>query len=516
MSSQVEGVLVVGCGPILLSLVKAWYESGLSKLTVYVTNTQLTDMEELKKLLEHALPSDPGASLDIHAATGDEEVNWETEIRPFPFILYTSQPGDLEELRELQAACTAEMKPMLPVMGLRGMGMVGPLHRPDGDGWWESAWRRIHSSVFPADGEPQRFSATAAAVLSNLLVHEWGKAVTEEEETHCIDQCYILDPITLEGSWHSILPHPFITGHEQVRMVTDMELRLGIEQEPADSEETEEWFTWFNKLTSMVSGIFHVWEEGSLNQLPLAQCLVQPADPLSEGPAQLLPTIICSGLTHVEARRESGLAGIESYTARMTPLLVSELPSDQPEDIHIGAGGTFAEALGRGLRACLDQELGMRPLHNELVLTRMECTQIEDVRCQYYLQAISILEGEPVIAVGESLLGFPVVWVCSGGAWYGSVGLDLTLALRGSLQKALMKTECAPVSSVIWNDHKKLQSVIIPSNYPTWNAPWMLSAVQTLKQHHKRLEVVDMRCESFLREGPFEVLGIRLREEESL
>ncbi|TDF98015.1 hypothetical protein [Paenibacillus piri] len=511
MSYQREGVLAVGSGPILISLTKAWYESGESKITVYVTNKQPTDAGEFKKLLEQALPGDPEASLDILVTTGDGKENWEAIVRSFSFILYVSQHGDLEELQKLQAACIAEKKPLLPAMGLRGLGIAGPLIHPDSDGRWESAWRRVHSSVFPNDRGTQALSEIAASVLSNLIVYEWNKVVSGKNEADCNNQCYILDPLTLEGSWHPFLPHPIVSGHEPVRTVTELELALETNQEPAD---TEAWFSYFSGLTSAVSGIFHKWEEDELNQLPLSQCLVQPADPLSEGPTQLLPVIVRGGLTHLEARWESGLAGLEAYIERMKPLLVSGLASYRPEDIRIGAGGSLAEAVGRGLIASLTEELSNRILHDELVVSRMEYTRIEDTHCRFYLNALSILEGEPLIAVGEPIFGLPAAWVRSGASWYGSVGLGLTHALRQSLQKALMKTEEALISSVNWNDHKP-QKVSISACHPVWHASWLQSAVHSLKQHRKRLEIIDLRCESFLKEGPVGIFGVRLREEES-
>ncbi|MFE5318467.1 hypothetical protein ACFQ88_07150 [Paenibacillus sp. NPDC056579] len=512
MSSQDAGVLAVGSGTILVELVNAWYESGLSKLSILAINTSLADAEQLKAAWEQALPSNPETSLDIILAEAEGvEVNWNTVIRPFSFILYAAQHGDLEELEKLQSTCIAEKKPLLPAMDLRGIGMVGPLLQPDGNGSGECAWRRVHASIFPPEWESYPFYRTTATLLSNLIVYECHKWFIGESEPKSNNHCYILNPLTLEGSWYSVLPHPFLSGHEAARMATDLELNLGSDQEP----DAEQWFSWFNGLTSKVSGIFHVWEEGALEQLPLAQCLVQPVDPLSEGFARLLPAIVSSALTHVEARRESALAGMESYTARMTPLWIPGLSSRQQEDISIGAGFTFAEAAGRGLIACLTKELERRTLYQERVLSRMEIVQIEDVHCRYYLQALNIKEGETFIAFGEPLYGFPVIWVLSDHSWYGCVGLDKTLALRQALQNALMKTKIVPDSAMIWSDDKP-QRITITSAASISHASRMLSAVNTLRQHHKQLEVFDMRCEPVLKEGPLEVVAVLLGEEVAL
>lgn len=513
MSCQEEGVLAVGSGPFLHSLVEAWYESGLSKLTVFVTSPEPADTAELVKLREYALRSGPEASLHILTAAQDEDLTWRTIIQPFSFILYVSRHGNMEELRKLQHACIAERKPMLPAVALQGRGMAGPLLHPGGDGRWESAWRGLHSSVFPEVREPHRFSAAAEAVLSNLIVHEWQKAAAEEKETDCINQCYILDPNTLTGIWHPIRPHPLVSGVETACLVENIELNLEASHEPV---ETEEWFSCFNRLTSAATGILHAWEEADLIQLPLAQCLAQPVDPLSEGPAQLLPAIIRSGLTHEEARREAGLAGLEAYAARLMPLLFPGLATSQREDIGIGAGCSIAEAVERGVRACLTTVWGkrMRMLPDKLAVTHIACGQIEDVRCRYYLQALRIAEGEPQLAVGEPLLGCPVVWVHSGSSWYGSADLDLTLALRQSLQKALTKTEGVASSSVIWKEDKA-RDIAVSNSDPLKHESSMLAAVQRLKQRHQRLEVFDMRSESFLGTGPFVIYGVRLGEEDS-
>ncbi|WP_438351778.1 hypothetical protein ACP8HI_10550 [Paenibacillus sp. FA6] len=512
MTLQEEGALAVGSGRILLSLAESWYESGLSKLTVYVTNKEPTDTGKLTELCEHTLSSETETTLNMIAAEGDDELNWRAIVRPFQFILYVSEHGELEELRSVQRACIAERKQMLPAIAIRGMGMAGPLLHPDGDGHWESAWLRIHSSVFPKKQTPEIFSTAAAGILSNLVVHECHKAITGEHELDYRNQCFLLDPVTLTGSWHSVLSHPLVSGYDAARPVKNMALNLRINHEQVSPEV---WFTAFNQLTSGVTGIFHAWEEADLIQLPLSQCFVQPADPLSKEPVHLLPTIVRSGLTHVEARRESGLAGLEAYVARIIPLLFAGLPPYQQEGISIGAGCDITEAVGRGVRACLTKELGKRILSDEpIVVQRIACPQIEDVRCLYYLQALTTLEGESLIAVGEPLLGFQTVWVYSDSSWYGSVDLCFTLALRQSLQKALSKTERTAVSLVVWKDHE-VQDITISDGDPLSYSSLMLSAIETLSQCHKRLEVFELHSESLWGNGPFVAYGVVLGEEES-
>lgn len=512
MSLQEEGALAVGSGRILLSLAESWYESGLSNLTIYVTNKEPTDTGKLTELCKQTLGSENELTLKIIATTADEKPNWKALVQPFQFILYVSEHGELEELRSIQQACIAERKQMLPAIAIRGMGMVGPLLGPDGEGLWESAWLRIHSSVFSERQTPEIFSTAAVGILSNLIVHEWHKAITGEHELDYRNQCFLLDPVTLTGCWHPFLSHPLVSGYDVARPLKNIEHSLRINHEQISPDE---WFTAFNQLTSGVTGIFHAWEEADLIQLPLAQCLVQAADPLSKEPAHLLPTIVRSGLTHVEARLESGLAGLEAIVDRIIPLLFASLTPHQQEGISIGVGCDIAEAVVRGVRACLTKELGKQIMSDDpTVVQRIACQQIEDVRCHYYLQALTILKGESLIAVGEPLLGLPTVWVYSDSSWYGSADLSFTLALRQSLQKALRKSEPTTNSPVLSEDHE-VQDMTISNGEPLSYSSLLLSAIETLKLCHKRLEVFELRSESLWGRGPFVAYGVVLREEES-
>ncbi|MNW55616.1 hypothetical protein D3C74_332940 [compost metagenome] len=209
------------------------------------------------------------------------------------------------------------------------------------------------------------------------------------------------------------------------------------------------------------------------------------------------------------------MAGLEAYVTRIIPLLFADLPPHQQAGISIGAGCDITEAVGRGLRACLIKDLGKRILSDEpTVVQRIVCPQIEDARCLYYSQALTTLERESLIAVGEPLLGFPTVWVFSDSSWYGSVDLNFTLALRQSLQKALSKTERTAVSPVLQRDHE-VQNITISDGDPLGYSSLIFPAIENLKQCHIRLEAFELHSESLWGKGPFVAYGVVLEEEES-
>ena len=147
------------------------------------------------------------------------------------------------------------------------------------------------------------------------------------------------------------------------RLVEDLDLR--IKQEGKRNNPPHKLLEYFSGLTSEEIGIFHSWEERNLSQLPLAQCFVQAVNPVSEGPAELLPEVICAGLTHEEAKRNAGLTGIEMYVSKWIDSFVRNQddhndPKFMEGSIGIGAGETIEEAVCRGLQAYLDEKLRNR------------------------------------------------------------------------------------------------------------------------------------------------------------
>jgi putative thiazole-containing bacteriocin maturation protein len=520
-------VLAVGAGSFFVSLVSSLLESGLPKFHMLITDSESTNRQRLMELVEHSRKTDIEVAIEKVSLQKDGEHCWREIVQPFDSILYVSQNGDIEELRFLHKVCREEKKVFLPAICHQQVGIAGPLVHPDSNSYWESAWRRIHRSALSKEQQFTAFSATAGAMLANVITFELFKEITEVTEPEQRNQFYLLDLDTLEGNWHSFLPHPLVEGHIFSELVTDLDVRL---ERSFSKDETNRLFPYFSQLTSKISGIFHIWEEGDLKQLPLAQCRVQAVDMLSNGPAELLPDIVCTGLTHEEARRNAGLAGIESYVSQAIELLVPTLPSFKEEEengvkikkfIGVGAGETVVEGICRGLQRCLDKELNVQLMNKKTRVARLELDTVEDERCQFYLEALITMQGTPTIGLGEEVNGFPVIWVGTNDGWYSGVGLNSTLALRNVLQQALMKVQCPPasqpaqvqeVSSVLLEEKEPL-SLVIPACDELIQSEILHSAIQILEQNHKQLFVFDLAFEPFLKEGLAGLFGVLLSEE---
>lgn len=522
-------VLAVGSGPILVSLVSALIESGLPKFHVLITDSVQTNRSRLMELVEHARKTDPEVAVEEVILQKDGMSSWREIMQAYHSILYVSQEVDIEELRVLHTICKEESKVFIPAICLQQVGMAGPLVRPNSTGCWESAWRRMHQSVLSKDEQFNASSSTAGAMLANVIVFELFKEMTRMSESEQFHQFFLLNLDTMEGNWHSFMPHPLVAGLESVECVQDLNLRL---EQDLSKVDPSRLFLYFSQLTSAETGIFHVWEEGDLKQLPLAQCRVQAVDLLSEGPAGLLPEIIATGLTHKEARKEAGLAGIEAYMLRMTELLGTNfsLPQeaggslvDLKEFVGVGAGETVAEGVGRGLQKCLEKELSKQLVDQKYSVSRAHLGEIEDEYCRFYLQALTTMQGAPIIGLGEEVSGFPVVCLSSNDEWFGSVGLNITGALRNALKHALMKAQNEATSytmqaleaSSVHLEEKGPLNLVIPACDGTIQSEVLESAIQTLERNCKHVLVFDLAMEPFLQEGLAGVYGVLVREEES-
>ncbi|MFD2445200.1 putative thiazole-containing bacteriocin maturation protein [Bacillus sp. CGMCC 1.16607] len=514
-------VLAIGSGTFLVSLVAALIESGLPKFNFVVTDSEPTNRLRIQELVSNAKKTDSDVEIEEVSFDREEEDFWNEVVRAYDWILYTSQDGKVKELRELNLVCKEQQKGFIPAICLDQIGIAGPLVHPDSEGCWESAWRRIHQSSLNLDRQLQSFSTTTKSILANVTVFELFKKVAGISSSSENNQFYRLDLETLEGEWISFIPHPLVTSTSILpRLVEDIDLR--VKQESEKKDPMVFLLEYFSLLTSEETGIFHTWEERNLEQLPLSQCYVQAVNPLSDGPADLLPEVICSGFTHEEAKKEAGLTGIEMYVSQMIYRAVKDKADvNWPVGfIGIGAGDTIAEAVCRGLQIYLEEERRKRKRDQQNTIYKLHLGTIEDKRCRYYLNTLTTLNGAPTIGLEEEVLGFPVLWVRSNGRWYNGLGLNTTLALRNALQQALLDAQNQSdltgrnVESAIILKEKGLQ-IEIPSCEEITQTELLHSSIQTLYQNNKQLVVYDLSFEPFLKQELAGVFGVQVREGES-
>jgi len=519
-----SAVLAIGSGSFFVSLVKCLLESGLPRIHMRITNPETTNRKRIMELAEHARKLDQEVMVDEIACPINGAADWRAAVQPFDAVLFVSDEGGEPELRVLQQICKEEKKVLLPAVILKQAGIAGPLVHPDSEGNWESARRRLHLQAIDKDPQQHFPSVTAEAMLANVIVFEWLKTATEVASSALKNKLFLLDLETLEGNWHPLLPHPLASGQPSISRIEQLELLL---ERDAEEKAPSPLIEYFSRLTSSQTGIFHLWEEGELRQLPLSQCRVQPADPLTDGPADLLPDIICNGINHEEARREAGLAGIEAYVARMSPQLISQVMKERSdpflnnEFIGVGSGESIAEGICRGLQKCLTAALARKLEAQDPSVCLVQLVQFDDDRCRYYLSALTTIQGRPAIGFGEELFGFPVAWVRANSSWYGAVGLNDTMALRAALQHALLEIQnsaeytsanAIKKSSVIVKEESSLTA--IPSTDPLNHRETLLIALERLKRNRQRLTAFDLTAEAFLQEELAGAFGVLLREED--
>lgn len=524
-------VLIVGAGPILISLLGALIESGLPKFDFLITGSIPTNRLRIYEIVQNALELDPEVGVkEVPFEKGEHKRFWKQVVQQYDWVLYVSQEGNVNELRNLNVVCKEEGKGFLPAICIGQVGLSGPVVHPESDGCWESAWRRLHQATVQVDQQqPNNVSPTSGAILANCLVFELFKKAAGIASSTQRNQIYLLNLETLEGNWLSFIAHPLVTSvNITPRLIEDLDLKM--KHESNRNSPPSKLLEFFSRLTSEEIGIFHTWEERDLTQLPLAQCYVQAVNPLTNGPAALLPEVVCAGLTHEEAKKNAGLTGIEMYVSQLIDLHAKEFKNQNnyvnssiPEGfMGIGAGETIEEAICRGIQKYLDEEIKERKENQQGKILDLQQGSIEDRYCRYYLNALTTLNGPSIIDLREDIWGFPVIRVRSNGQSYTKAGLNITFALRNALQLALLNTQNQINSKVEGLEkepvdffEKKGFRLSIPSCEEMTQLELLSSSIQVLKENRKCLYVYDLSLEPFIKEELSGVFGVQVRGEGS-
>lgn len=534
-------VLAVGFGQMLVSLVSALLESGLATINLVVTRPKDTNPERFNDFVAMFADAGVEVTVTVRDVSGqlDSPESWRAMVRQVDAVLYVSENGNREQLRQIEASCADEHRLFLSAICVDGLGIVASAH-------FDDVWQRIHGPVFRVTGE-RTFSWTAGAVLTNVLALQLFKDLTGVDDALTDLQFYTLNLETFEGQWHPFIPRRTHAG-AQIPHVENFKGRLsaraaGVSTStdglgtPFRAITIDELLTHFASLTDVTAGIFHIWDEGDLPQLPLATCQVQPVSPLSPGPAELLANTVCAALTHEEARREAGLTGIEMYAATLTEGTCEGISDGA--FVGVGAGATDVEAFWRGLHQCLMNELRCALEHGPAEIQLLALDAVSDEKCQFYIQAASRFGESVLVGRGQDVLGFPVVFVGLNGHFVGAVGLTLTMALQDAFAYSLLSQVWVPSGNARIDARWTLVSdtcVVLEgtaesvrlerwSGFATsqvdsngWNASQsnalakvVASAFEQVERHGKQITVWDLAIEPFMTEGLSGVFGVSIK-----
>jgi hypothetical protein len=154
----------------------------------------------------------------------------------------------------------------------------------------------------------------------------------------------------------------------------------------------------------------------------------------------------------------------------------------------------------------------------KFAISRLELDSVEDERCRFYIKALTTMQGEPEIGMGEDVAGFPVVYVRGENEWYGNAGLTLTMALRNSLQHALFyaqnDTDAFDAKPVVAAAEEGKERITIQAEEERIQPENLKEAIETLKRNQKQLTVYELNVEPVFKQELEGVFAVLLREEE--
>lgn len=490
-------VAVIGCGPLLTSLTASLLQSGLPAFTIIHKSLNQNETKKLQEQIKTAKKEEPESSIMLLPFN---ENNFTEDLKNVEYVLYANGDENIDKLLMVQNICSEQSKSFLPVTLQNNQAFVGPFVLSESAACWKTASLRLGKKS--NEGNKSIPSRTATNLLANVAVFMLFKKITGVQENP-ENSIYQLKMETLEGSWHSVSPHPLINNKMKVEQINDPLLFL------KDSPNREvDLHSLFYQITSRETGLFRLFEEVDLSQLPLSQCQVIVADPFGEYEPEV---ITASGRTHEDARLEAGLSGIEAY--------MKKLFQNSPDEMSVGTGRSAAEGMCRALQNNL-QEIFMKS-HNKLqVSAEIDLSSIPESYSTFLIKALSTLGDEIKLFLGKKVYGFPLVWVQQDGKCFGSIGLDENRALQNALQGALMyrqnkenafSKKCIISSTTI--PASRLQTITLLETKEVPLTETLKSSLQTLKNNNCNVKFYTLHAETILNENTSGLFGITLSSE---
>ena len=93
-----------------------------------VTESIPTNRQRMNELVQNARKIDSEVEVkEVPFEKGEHKSFWKQAVRPYDWVLYVSQDGNVNELRNLNVVCKEERKVFLPAICLEQVGLSGPL-----------------------------------------------------------------------------------------------------------------------------------------------------------------------------------------------------------------------------------------------------------------------------------------------------------------------------------------------------------------------------------------------------
>lgn len=487
MDAHCENILVVGRGNFVTVMLTVLKRYGASHIQVVLLDASSEEVHQLASFLEpwkaSANPATtrpqsgserltPPFLLNVENLPSTKLIECLHNRKECTSVFYVSRlTKPIPEMTWMETSCKTNRQLLYPAVLLAKRGMAGPFghtaHIPAPS--WMETWRTIHKPELESSehesSPPDEISAEW--ILAEVLANEWlsgtQKQQTKQQAEQQLQQLqqlqyfkqskqqqrpryYWLNLSTSEGLWYSVNQVHQSEQAEPIsgRLTAYLNDQYGSKQHFENIDELslpEElnsaftvpvWLERLNERTCQVQGLFHVWEEGSLTQLPLHQCRIQPVDPLSAGPATLLDEQVFCGLTALDARRKAALGGLEAFAQRLFQL--------DTNDQAVGCGVSREESQYKAIKELLLKQWlyhqvphsfsGLQPV-SDIVLAE------KDHEFQYYQEVLSQYDVKLQLFAGEDVYGFPIAAVHIGDERIEKVGFTPTSVWKDALQHSL-------------------------------------------------------------------------------
>ncbi|MFI0980595.1 hypothetical protein ACH4SP_26750 [Streptomyces sp. NPDC021093] len=311
-----SAVVVVGAGPVFVSLVASALRSGVRALRAVETSELPTDRARLAELAAEAAVRDPEQTLDHVALPSPDPSGRDTalpareeaRIAAADAVLHVAEGPAVQRAVRLDRLCRDSGTLLVQGLVLDDVAWLGPAGPP-----WESAWLRLG---LRGPFRKNRFrTGPAAAVVAGQLGLAAFRVLTgvAPPPAAAPDAPLVrIDLETLRTSAHAFLPHPSAlpAGPERAADFTARVERL----RTADAPDAGEFSARAARCFDPYVGVLRRLDERGFTQLPLN---VTEAVPHDEG----APRVFAAGLGSdaasgfAVARRRAALRGLAVYAA---------------------------------------------------------------------------------------------------------------------------------------------------------------------------------------------------------